>query len=812
MARVDLNGTILEVNEALRNRTGFALDDFRGRRVHDFFPPEEAATADAMLAAAARGDSATRDVRLRRLDGSYGERELVVVPIVSDGSVTGAFFCTEDISERVRAQRALVDSEQRFRSLFEHNPEGVVAVDRTGIVIDANDAGIRVAGRTREEMVGHDILALVDASQVALIRANFERVLEGQAVTYEYERDNERGYLCLECCGLPMFANGTVVGAYFLMQNATDRRIAEREAARQAARIRELCLVAARADGTDSQIALTLQAGCTLLGMDVGALVNAQTAVVEHRHDAVERSGNDSADLAAISNAILLAGGPLASSSAPGRSVYSAFLGVPMTVNQETYGTLCFAATHARPAITETDLDLVALMTSLLAGALERRDARAHLRRLAYSDALTGMPNRALLLERFRDALEAAQSRFTRVAILTFDLDRFKDVNETLGHALGDRLLQCAAERLAATLGNRGLVARTGGDEFVALLPNCESLEQIRGVADELLKAVDAPFDIDDYEQYITTSIGIAVYPDDGKDDQTLLKNADIAMYRAKDLGRNAYQFYSAAFEAPIHMRLSQEKLLRQALAQREFELAYQPIVELRSGRVVALEALLRWRHPKTGIIYPNQFIPSAEASGLIVPLGAWVLAEAARDLRRLQSHYPELRVAVNLSARQFHQPDLRETVLHALEDARVATSSLEVEITESIAMADAAHSEAIMRELVDSGIHLSLDDFGTGYSSLSYLRRFPVSLIKIDRTFVDGIGSQPDDETIVITVIAMAHNLGLHVVAEGVETSEQVDFLRAYGCDRLQGYYVAKAAPASRVEEFLPMWEAKGL
>jgi len=322
-----------------------------------------------------------------------------------------------------------------------------------------------------------------------------------------------------------------------------------------------------------------------------------------------------------------------------------------------------------------------------------------------------------------------------------------------------------------------------------------------------LLEVIDDPCHIDEYEQYVTASAGISVFPADGKDDQTLIKNADIAMYRAKDLGRNASQLYAPSFEATIQMRLSQEKLLRQALQNDEFVVYYQPQVDMLSGKIVALEALVRWNHPKTGIIFPGRFIPSAEIRGLIVPLGDWVLRTATAQTSGWQEAFPGLRIAVNLSAKQFHQPDLRARILSVLTAANLPPELLEMEITEGVAMTDAAASIQIMRELVDSGIGIGLDDFGTGYSSLSYLRLFPAAVLKIDRSFVSGIGTEANDETIVITVIAMAHNLGLEVVAEGVETAEQYDFLRTYGCDRVQGYYISPAVPAAGITELLKEW-----
>ena len=326
---------------------------------------------------------------------------------------------------------------------------------------------------------------------------------------------------------------------------------------------------------------------------------------------------------------------------------------------------------------------------------------------------------------------------------------------------------------------------------------------RVREIAEQIIATVTEPFALDEYEQFISASIGISMYPEDGRDDQTLIKNADIAMYRAKDRGRNGYYFYNATLEAPIHMRLSQEKLLRRALELNEFLVYYQPQLDLRTGKIVSVEALVRWNHPKSGLIEPSHFIPSAEISGLIVPLGDWVLATAAKQLQTWQSKLGPLRLAVNLSARQFHHRDLRARVLSALVASQFDPTLLEVEITESVAMSDAGQTVTIVRDLKESGVRIAVDDFGTGYSSLAYLRRFSLDVLKIDGSFVIGVGHEAFDETIVKTIIGMAHSLGLEVVAEGVETELQLAFLEANRCDIVQGYALSKPMPAGEFEEY---------
>jgi diguanylate cyclase (GGDEF)-like protein/PAS domain S-box-containing protein len=435
----------------------------------------------------------------------------------------------------------------------------------------------------------------------------------------------------------------------------------------------------------------------------------------------------------------------------------------------------------------------------------EMRRTRAHMRTLAYYDSLTGLPNRIFFQERLRDALEHAPGQEPCVALLFLDLDRFKDINDTLGHALGDRFLQLIGERLVLLVKNRGIVARLGGDEFVVLVSRCSGKEDVRALAEELRRSVDQPYRIEGYEQYITTSIGIALYPENGRNDQILIKNADIAMYHAKEQGRNAYFFYDEGLDAPIRSRLAQEKHLRAALAREEFILQYQPIMQIGQGNpIVGVEALVRWNHPTQGLLPPDLFIPAAEASGLIVPLGEWVGRTAARRMREWHDDFGFMSLAINMSARQFQQRDLCERLVAIVTEAGLDLQAVEVEITESMALFDAEHAIETIRALKNVGIQIAIDDFGTGHSSLNYLRRFDADHLKIDRSFVAGIGSRGSDETLVKAIVAMGHSLGLKIVAEGVETSEQYEFLRSHGCDLVQGNLFSPPLDPAPLEELL--------
>ncbi len=428
----------------------------------------------------------------------------------------------------------------------------------------------------------------------------------------------------------------------------------------------------------------------------------------------------------------------------------------------------------------------------------ERR-AEKRINFLAFHDSLTGLANRRLFLDRLDSAIVGARRGGGQVALLFLDLDGFKLVNDTLGHDAGDLLLGTVSARLVSCVRGEDMVARLGGDEFTVLLRDLEAMSQARSAAHRVLEALAHPVQIMDREIFVGASIGIAMYPRDGDDSVTLLKNADTAMYRAKDHGRNTYEFYTPEMSTEVQVRMSLESSIRRALDREEFVVHYQPLVELATGTLVSFEALVRWEHPELGLVSPAEFVPLAEETGLIKQLGRWVLREACSRARRWQTLAGRpVRVAVNLSGKQFSDRDLVGHIAGVLEDAALAPSQLELEITENTVMHNTDTSIAMLLELKRLGIHLSVDDFGTGYSSLSYLKRLPLDTLKIDRSFVGHVPGDADDTAIVQAIVAMAHSLRLGVVAEGVETATQVEFLREVGCDLVQGYFLGRPMPGA--------------
>jgi len=434
----------------------------------------------------------------------------------------------------------------------------------------------------------------------------------------------------------------------------------------------------------------------------------------------------------------------------------------------------------------------------------ERRQAEEVVKFAATHDPLTGLPNRVLLAERVNRAVAAAKSEGRTLAVLFIDLDRFKNINDALGHEAGDRLLQNVADRLVRCVRRSDTVARQGGDEFVVLIEAFQSPADLTQVAEKILAEVAGPMTVYGKEFQITASIGISTFPADGEDLRALLKNADIAMYRAKQQG-NAYRFYAQQMSAHSVERLELEAALRQAQERDELRLHYQPKVDSRTGHVTGIECLLRWQHPALGVVQPDQLVPLAEETGLIVPIGKWALRAACLQSQAWAAQgLPQFRLAVNLSARQFMSATLLEDVRETLADTRTDPRLIEFEVTESMMMREPEEAVKLLRELKSVGVRLTIDDFGTGYSSLAYLKRLPIDCVKIDASFIRGIPVDASDVAITETIIAMSRSLGLKVVAEGVETRDQARFLEQRGCDEMQGFYFSRPLAAEGLAAYL--------
>jgi diguanylate cyclase (GGDEF)-like protein/PAS domain S-box-containing protein len=471
--------------------------------------------------------------------------------------------------------------------------------------------------------------------------------------------------------------------------------------------------------------------------------------------------------------------------------------------NYQKDGTLFWNNIRISPL--RNDEGVVTHFVGIQSDVTELKQYEAELEYRANYDGLTGLANKNLLNDRLDHAISFTDRSHRKFALLYLDLDRFKIINDSLGHASGDALLRTIALRLRSCVRESDTVARLGGDEFAVVLHEVENTGWIAGIAQKILTEVDQPIAIDGRDVFTSASIGICVFPDDGDNRDALLKHADTAMYRAKHAGRNQVCFYTEDLNADALERLQLEADLRRALALHEFELHYQPRLDLHTGRITSLEALIRWRRPDGELVPPRRFIPVAEETGLIVPIGEWVLRTACEQMRTWRdAGHTSLRVAVNLSPRQFRQPDLTATIRSILADTGLESRHLELEITESVAMHDPEASRGVLEKLSALGVLHAIDDFGTGYSSLAYLKRFPIDFLKIDQSFVQGVPDDADDANIVRAIIALGLSLEVTLIAEGVETEAQSDFLHAHGCHEIQGYLFCKPKPAAELEALL--------
>jgi diguanylate cyclase (GGDEF)-like protein/PAS domain S-box-containing protein len=476
----------------------------------------------------------------------------------------------------------------------------------------------------------------------------------------------------------------------------------------------------------------------------------------------------------------------------------------PVVADGKTMGVLNFSSRQSREP-EERLLDAIRVIGRQIGQFLRRKQGEEKLAYLAQFDSLTGLPNRHLFRDRLMQAMARSKRSGNAMAVLFIDLDRFKLINDTLGHSAGDRLLKEATQRLQASVRASDTVGRFGGDEFGAIIADLAKPADASVVAQKIIDVLAQPFHLDGHESYVTASVGITLFPTDGDEAGTLIMNADAAMYRAKEQGRNTYQYFTREMNERAMQRVKMETALRRAIERREFLLHYQPKVKIGSGELCGFEALLRWQQPERGLVPPLEFIPILEDTGLIVPVGEWVIEEVCAQIGRWQaSGFRVPPVAINLSARQFQQKGLDETVRRVLGKSGVDAALIHFELTESLLMKEPEAAAKTLRGLKELGVMLSVDDFGTGYSSLSYLKRFPIDALKIDRAFIRDVTVDPDDAAITFAIIGLAHSLKLNVIAEGVETRDQLDFLETHGCDEMQGFLFSRPVPAEECARML--------
>jgi diguanylate cyclase (GGDEF)-like protein/PAS domain S-box-containing protein len=749
------------------------------RAVH---PDDQARMQASMNEVDEHGIREPMELRVRWPDGSehvlWAEAE--VVP-GADGRPDRTVGTLQDITTRKRAEQALRDSEARFRTLSEVAFEGIFIHDQ-GKIVDANPTFAAMLGYELEEVKQLTVFDLVVPAQHEIVRRAMQ---EGYDTTLEMTALREDGSTL----------NVEVFGKSLIFQGRILRVVSVRDMTARLRAETQMRKLSSALEQTADSVVITNRQG-----------------IIEYVNPGFEKTTG-------YSRAEALGQTPrLVKSDKQGAGFYKKLWDTILAgevfsevfVNRRKDGSLYYEEKTITPL-----KDSTGAVTHFVAtgkDVSERMQAQERMQHMAQHDALTELPNRMLFLDRLKQALARARWHQRLVAVLFVDLDRFKTINDTLGHEVGDRLLQALAERFTASVREGDTVARFGGDEFVMLLDDVASEKDIGVVAQKVLEALAPPFVIDGQSLYVTASIGVSLYPNDGEDSGTLLKNADIAMYRAKELGKNTYQFYSADMSARAFERLTLESSLRHAIERNEFRLYYQPQIDTASGAIVGVEALLRWQHPDFGLVAPAEFIPLLEETGLIVPAGDWVFRTACEQLCAWHAAgWPGLRMAVNLSPRQFQTPGLAIMVERGLAGVNCDPNLIELEITENVLLRHAVATVDALEAVRALGVRLAIDDFGTGYSSLSYLRRYAIDTVKIDRSFVHDIPGDPDDSAITAAIIGLAQSLKLDVIAEGVETEAQRAFLLERGCHLMQGYLFSRPLPPEDITRLLATPRAKG-
>jgi diguanylate cyclase (GGDEF)-like protein/PAS domain S-box-containing protein len=774
----------LAVNAAAVEHYGYSESEFLDMTIRRLSSPEESARLESYLARAhpapRRGRVSAGVWRQRRRDGTQLSADITNHALTFMGR-PAMFVLADDVTEQIKAEAEAQRSNQMLETVIDNIPQRIFWKDRDSRYLGCNMAFARDAGLAyTEQVIGKTDDELPWASLAdALRKADQEVIATGvPKMNHEFEILIDGAHRAGITSKIPLTnGDGTVIGVLGSYMDVTDRKRSDLALRLQSraldASVNAILITAAAGNG--HVIEYANPAFKRITGYDPAEVVGQDCRFLQ-------RDDRDQQGLVEIREGL-----------AANREV-SAVLRNYRKDGALFWNQLFIAPVPDPDGNTTHHIGVINDVTDLIR-------YQEQLEYQANYDGLTRLPNRNLLRER----LDQAIVRGSPLAVIFIDLDGFKNVNDSLGHSVGDRLLGVVGERLARSARPSDTVARHGGDEFVIVLTDAVEEKTLIGWMERVRATISEPVWLDGTELYVGCSMGASLFPQDGEDAETLLKKADLAMYRAKDMGRNTFQLYQPEMNTSVGARLNLERRLRRALRDGEFLLHYQPQVDIDTGQIVGMEALVRWHDPEVGLVPPSAFIPVAEESGLIGPLSEWVLREACRQNKAWQDEgLPPVRVSVNLSARQFQQRDIAKLVMSILEETGLEPQYLELELTESTIMRNAEEAVTMLSELHALGIGLAIDDFGTGYSSLSYLKRFPVDRLKIDRSFVSDIGASHDDETITSAIIALAHSLQLQVIAEGVETAAQLDFLKERACNEMQGYFFARPMPHDAIPALL--------
>ena len=819
------NRTLERCNTLCAEMFRYPLEDFIGLPGRAIYPSDEVYEEMAALVGPilAGGDSYRGELEMRRSDGSLFWCKISAKAVDPRSPHEGTIWIMEDVSDERMVQDALHQSTAELVSIFESALIGI-AVVRYGHVFRCNHRFEELLGHPRDALIGASVRTLFQGDDdFAEARQSFRHELRTGS-TYRQERQLRRQNgqsFWARISGRAFDPLAVEAGSVWLVEDITEQRLA---AARIQQALDEQHMIFDNAAVGIMFLRNRVLFRCNrklaeISGYAIDNLIGQSTRIFYFNEDEYLAHVQQFAD-------VILGGGVYVGEirvrHADGHPVWVRVTGrradsgsadeadivwivEDITERRQAQAALAQAHELLEQRVVERTAELAEANTQLQEEVFERMRAEQRIWHVAHHDALTGLPNRALLHDRLDQVLAHAERNGHRVAVMFVDLDRFKSINDTLGHDVGDELLKSVAARLQEVVRAADTVSRLGGDEFVIVLPDVVAIEDAATVAEKVVAVLAPAVTINGHELRATPSIGISLFPDDGKDAYTLMKNADTAMYFAKSEGRNNFQFFAARMNERATHFFNLEQRLRAALDEAQFALHYQPVINQPSGSICGFEALVRWHDPELGLVSPAEFIPVAEETGLIIPLGEWVLAEAMRQNREWQqAGLPFLPLAVNLSPRQFRHRGLVESIRAALRDSGQPAHLLEIEITESALMHDVEEAIEKLRELVAMGVRVAIDDFGTGYSSLSHLRRFPVHKLKIDQSFVRDLCSSKDDESIVAAILGLANSLGLESVAEGVETVAQLDVLARHHCMRFQGYLFSPAVPAAVVPSLL--------
>jgi len=771
----DRDGNITSFNARTSAISGYPPERLSGRSILSFCHPEDVAGTSSLVGRALDGESVTYEVRiLHHLTNDYFTMKVTNLPIVVNEEIVGVYAIAKDVTPLKSAQRELSESSQLYKSLFDHNPDGVYTLDPEGRFMSFNQAVPGILGFPAEELSGMSYIPFIHPEDLAATLENFTAALQGEAREYELraKRNAEDQYRTLTIKNLPIYINGEIKGVFGIAKDITEWKKTRQDLIRSEERHRQLIEL------SPDPIVVLRQSGLLFWNRAAAECFRADDDRSFSRYSMNDLIVPEDADRAAALGDRIRTSGEIRE---------------PEEIRLRRLDGTAF---HAEIVGTRLEYDAQPATLLIVRDIGKRKKSERLVEYMAYHDALTGLPNRLRFYRMVEERLSAPSG-----AMFFIDLDRFKLINDALGHRTGDHLLNEVSRRLKRI--EDGVVSRQGGDEFTAFFPNADRAAAERTAA-SLLALLAEPYLIDGHELYVTPSIGISLFPGDSDDVETLIQQADAALYEAKNNGGNTFAFFSTETEKMNLHKLSLGNDLRKAPANDELFLCYQPKYDINDRRIVGAEALIRWRHPGKGLIPPDQFIPFAEETGLIIPIGEWVLRTACLQTKAWHDAGYRIAISVNLSVRQFMQHSFIEQIDAVLRETGLEPHYLNLEITESVPLLDLQAAVGKLEQIKKLGVAISLDDFGTGYSSLNYIRQLPFDFLKIDKSFIQNMHRDEFNTSIVRSVISIAHLMGKKVVAEGVETGEHLRLLQQSECDEAQGYYLSRPVDSSAFERLL--------